>query len=129
MPAGEAFTARQQEDIERVLRLAHEESGLFYSVYVGSLEGDPREYAEKLHGALEKPNDSVLVAVDPGVRRLEIVTGPNARRYLDDRACGLAALTMTTAFAAGDLVGGICSGIRSLSEHARHPKTLHLDTP
>jgi uncharacterized membrane protein YgcG len=71
----------------------------------------------------------VLVAVDPSARRLEIVMGEDLRGRLDDRACGLAALAMTTAFAAGDLAGGIVNGIRSMAEHARAPRTLHLDTP
>jgi uncharacterized membrane protein YgcG len=35
---------------------------------------------------------------------------------------------MTSAFQAGDLAGGIVSGIRSLAEHARVPKSLHTDT-
>lgn len=129
MPAGEAFTQRQEEDVVRALRLAEQESDLRFSVYVGSLEGDPRGYARRLHGALEEPERSVLVAVDPGNRRLEIVTGEAARTELPDRDCGLAALTMTTAFAAGDLAGGIVSGVQMLGEHARHPRPLHLDTP
>ena len=46
------------------------------------------------------------VAVDPAARALEIVTGPGARRYLDDRACALGALTMTSQLVTGDLAGG-----------------------
>ena len=36
---------------------------------------------------------------------------------------------MTTAFAGGDLAGGIATGVRMLGDHARAPKTLHTDTP
>jgi hypothetical protein len=129
VPAGDAFTPRQYEDIVRALRLAGQQSELAFSVYVGSLEGDPREHARTLHAALAEPAGSVLVAVDPGSRRLEIVTGELAQRYLSDRDCGLAALTMTTAFTVGDLAGGIVSGVQTLAEHARHPRSLHLDTP
>jgi hypothetical protein len=85
--------------------------------------------AERLHAALDAPESSVLVAVDPAARSLEIVNGEGLRHRLDDRACGLAALAMTTAFAAGDLSGGIVNGVQSLAEHARAPRTLHLDTP
>ena len=114
----------------RAIRLARQESELPVSVYVGTLEGDSRAMAQQLHGALgESAADSVLVAVDPGARRVEIVTGPRARRRLDDRAAGLAAMTMTTAFQAGDLSGGIANGVLALAEHAHTPRSLHTDTP
>ncbi len=129
MPAGDAFSQRQRDDIMRAIRFAESEGDLAVSVYVGQLEGPARPRAERLHAALDDPERSVLVAVDPSGRQLEIVTGTGLRGRLDDRACGLAALAMTTAFSAGDLSGGIVNGIRSMAEHARAPRTLHLDTP
>jgi len=47
------------------------------------------------------------------------------RRDLDDSEVRLAALSMQTAFAAGDLVGGIKQGVLMLAEHARKPRMLH----
>jgi hypothetical protein len=32
---------------------------------------------------------------------------------------------MKSAFAAGDLVGGITQGVQQLAEHARHPQVRH----
>jgi uncharacterized membrane protein YgcG len=126
VPAGEAFSQRQNDDIVRAIRLARQESDLPVSVYVGTLEGDPRDVARLLHGALgDEADQSVLVAVDPGARRLEIVTGKVVRRRLDDRSAGLAAMVMTSAFQAGDLSGGIANGIISLAEHAHTPRSLH----
>jgi uncharacterized membrane protein YgcG len=49
------------------------------------------------------------------------------RRDLDDPAVRLAALAMQSAFAAGDLVGGIKQGVQMLADHARKPRTLHSD--
>jgi hypothetical protein len=34
---------------------------------------------------------------------------------------------MQTAFAAGDLVGGIARGLMTLAEHARRPRMLHAE--
>ena len=130
MPAGEAFSERQQDDIVRAIRTARSEADLPVSVYVGALDGDSRATALRLHGALgAEAADSVLVAVDPGARRVEIVSGAEIRRRLDDRSAGLAAISMTSAFQAGDLAGGISSGILSLAEHARAPRSLHTDQP
>jgi hypothetical protein len=56
--------------------------------------------------------------VSPGDRLLEIVTGKESARRLSDRACALAALSMTTSFAGGDLTGGVVTGLRMLSESA-----------
>ena len=129
MPAGEAFTSGQREEISRAIRNAESVSGLTFSVYVGASEGETRAFAEQLHAQLPDPERSVLVLVDPGGRRLEVVTGLEAAEAVDDTGAALAALGMQTAFAAGDLVGGICAGLQQLGERARRPRTLHADTP
>ena len=119
MPAGEAFTERETDEILRSLRIAEHGANLRMSVYVGDLGGDARARARDLHAQFGgEAAHTVLVAVDPGSRRLEIVTGAEAHYRLDDRACSLAAMTMTSAFAAGDLAGGIATGVRMLGDHA-----------
>lgn len=118
MPAGDAFTRQQREELERVLSQVLQDSRLSVGVYVGPLAEDPRGTAQRLHAGLPVPAHAVLVAVDPEGRRVEIVTGAEVRGRLDDRSCGLAAMTMSSAFAAGDLVGGVVTGVRTLAEHA-----------
>jgi uncharacterized membrane protein YgcG len=118
-----------REEIARAVALAEVASGVGFSVYVGDLGSDSRKRAMTLHGALaEKASDSVLLAVDPGTRRIEVVTGEHVKWYLDDRACALGIAAMTSSLAAGDLVGGIVNGLRTLAEHARHPRVLHTET-
>jgi uncharacterized membrane protein YgcG len=113
------FTDAQIRDITRACTQASGETGLHYSVYVGPVEGEIRDHAERLHAALGAlASRGVLVLIAPGDRQLEIVTGKESSRRLSDRACALAALSMTTAFAGGDLVGGIVTGLRMLSEAA-----------
>jgi uncharacterized membrane protein YgcG len=119
VPSGEAFTDAQIREISRACGQAGQESGLHYSVYVGPVEGDIRDHAERLHAALgARAAAGVLLLVAPGDRQLEIVTGKESSRRLSDRSCALAALSMTTAFSGGDLVGGIVTGVRMLSESA-----------
>jgi hypothetical protein len=55
---------------------------------------------------------------------LEIVTGVESSRRLADRGCELAVLGMVTSFKAGDLAGGLTSGLRVLSDHAG-PASAH----
>lgn len=129
MVDGEVLTPRQEDEINRAIDIAQRESGLSFTAYVGPATGDLVAFARRVLAALPDPGQSVVVVVDPTQRRLEIVTGNVAARNLDDRSCALAAATMTSAFAAGDLSGGIGSGIVLLGEQARHPRTLHLDNP
>lgn len=117
------FSAKQLERLDEALTMASRETGIDFSVYVGRLDGDTRESAERLHSGMgEKAANGVLVAVDPGQRALEIVTGWESVKRLPDRSCALAALSMTAAFGSGDLVGGIVNGLRMLSDQAGHPR-------
>ena len=127
MPSGDAFTAAQRRDIDKAIRDAETLCRFEFSVFVGASEGETRPFAERLHAALVAPARSVLVLVDPAARVVEIVTGAQTRRTLDDAEVRLAALTMQTAFAAGDLVGGIKTGVMQLAEHARRPRLLHTE--
>jgi uncharacterized membrane protein YgcG len=122
---GEAFTTAQRHEIDRAIRDAETASRVEFSVFVGRAEGETRPFAERLHDSLVAPARSVLVMVDPAAKLLEIVTGAEVRRLLDDAEVKLAALTMQTAFAAGDLVGGITRGVQQLAEHARRPQVRH----
>ncbi|HEX6759004.1 MAG TPA: DUF5130 family protein [Propionibacteriaceae bacterium] len=125
MPAGDSFTPSQLEWIKRAVRNAETISGLTFSLFVGVSEEDSRAYAERLHKALTDPDHSVLVMCDLEFRKLEIVTGIEARRVLSDLECRLAAAAMLTSFAGGDIVGGLTAGVQQLGEAARQPKTLH----
>jgi uncharacterized membrane protein YgcG len=129
VPAGDSFTPSQREWLTRAVRNAEVSSSLTFSLFVGISEEDSRAYAERLHRTLADPDHSVLVMCDPEFRKLEIVTGVEARRALDDLECRLAAAAMQTSFAGGDIVGGLAAGIQQLGEAARQPKTLHASRP
>jgi hypothetical protein len=127
--AGETFTVDQRRAIDRAIREAEEGSGLAFCVRIGGVEGEPRTVARSLLMRMPDPARSVVVLVDPAERAIEIVTGSVAQRSLSDSECGLAALAMQGAFTAGDLPGGVISGLQQLGEHARAPRTLHNDGP
>ncbi|HSE69595.1 MAG TPA: DUF5130 family protein [Nocardioidaceae bacterium] len=127
MPAGDTFTASERHEIDRAIRDAETICRFEFSVFVGSSEGETGPFAQRLHSTLTAPDRSVLVLVDPTARIVEIVTGAEVRRDLEDKEVRLAALSMQAAFAAGDLVGGIKQGVLMLAEHARRPRMLHAD--
>ncbi|WP_238343146.1 DUF5130 family protein [Nocardioides cynanchi] len=119
------FNASQRVAIDQTIRAAEQVSRFEFSVFVGNAEGEPRQFAERLHAALSTPDRSILIMVDPGARHLEVVTGPEVRRLLSDHEVALAVLEMRTEFAAGDVVRGLRRGISMLAMQARAPRTLH----
>jgi uncharacterized membrane protein YgcG len=125
VPGGEGFTAAERQQIDKAIRAAEVESRFEFSVYVGPADEDTRAFAEGLHAALVAPARSVLVMVDPVAKALEVVTGEQARRELDDNEVRLALADMQTDFATGDLASGIVRGVNRLAAHARGPRTLH----
>jgi uncharacterized membrane protein YgcG len=115
------FTTRQLLRLDEALRIADQQTGLTFSVYIGELEEPVRDHAERLHRQIDGAAKAVLVAVSPNQRLLEIVTGSEARKRISDRDAKLAALSMAASFAGGDLAGGVLAGLDQLATHAgRH---------
>ncbi|MBY8854710.1 DUF5130 domain-containing protein, partial [Saccharothrix sp. MB29] len=77
-----------------------------------ALGSDSRARAEELHAATPRPTHAVLVAVSPGERVVEVVTGEESHRRLADRGAKLAVMSMVASFKEGDLAGGLISGLR-----------------
>ena len=125
MPGGDLFSSQERYTLDETIRRAEQLSRVEFSLFVGTAEGEPRAFATRLHNSLVAPARSVLIMVDPDARALEIVTGGYVRRTLRDSEVNLAALQMQSAFAAGDLVGGLKRVIEMLSQHARPQNTLH----
>jgi len=128
VPSGDGFSADQRYDIDRAIRAAETVCRYEFSVYVGAADGEAGPFAQRLHASLVAPARSVLIMVDPAARMLEIVTGSVVRRDLSDESVRLAAVAMESAFAEGDLVGGIKRGLAQLADAARKPATLHASS-
>ena len=65
------FTTRQLLRLDEALRVADEQTGLTFSVYIGELDVPTREAAEKLQKQIDDADYAVLIAVSPNQRRLE----------------------------------------------------------
>jgi hypothetical protein len=116
------FSYQDLARLDEALTMSSRETGLRITLYIGDLGSDTRATVEDLHARSgSDPSNSVLVALSPGQRVLEIVTGAAAARRLPDRACALAVLSMTSRLGSGDLVGAIVNGLRQLSDAAGHP--------
>ena len=78
-PSDHPFTPVQLTRLDEALTMASRQSGLRFSVYLGDLGDAPNERVAELHDQLEGSSEAVLVAVSPGQRVVEVLTGPEAR--------------------------------------------------
>lgn len=113
------FSSSQLSRIDEALTRTSAETGLQFTVYVGALGARTRERAEELHATLgDSAADAVLIAVSPGERVVEVVTGEESVRRVDDHGAKIAVGSMVSRFTESDLVGGIVEGLRVLGDHA-----------
>lgn len=119
------FSYQELARLDEALTMSSRETGLRFTLYIGDLGRQTRLRAEELHSLSGgNTSEAVLIAISPGQKVVEVVTGAAAARRMPDRACALAVLSMTTTFANGDLIGGIVGGLRQLSDQAGHPSGL-----
>lgn len=113
------FTAVQLSRLDEALTLASRSTGLQFSIFLGALGQDTRVEAERLHASIgANATHAVLIALCPGLRKVELVTGQEASLRLPDRGCKLAVMSMVASFKEGDLIGGLVSGLRMLCDQA-----------
>jgi uncharacterized protein DUF5130 len=116
--SGIPFSPTQLTRLDEALTLSSRGTGLDFTVYIGDLGEDTRQEAERVHADAPGVSTAVLIAVSPGQRAVEIVTGEEAARRISDRGCKLAVMSMVASFKEGDLIGGLVSGLRMLSDQA-----------
>lgn len=113
------FSEAQLTRLDEALTFASRDTGIDFSIYVGDLGQDTRASAEELVRKLgEKSTNSVVIAVSPGQRVVELVTGATAKHRLSERSAKLAVMTMVASFREGDIVGGLVGGLRMLDDQA-----------
>jgi hypothetical protein len=113
------FSSSQLSRLDEALTLACRETGLLFTLWIGALGTRSRERAEELHASLgDRAAEAVVVAVSPGERVVEVVTGAESSRRIDDRAAKLAVMSMVASFKESDLVGGMVEGLTMLADQA-----------
>ena len=121
-PAGEAdqpLTTAQLELLDDVIREAEGFTGLRFSAYLGDLGSNSGSTAQSLLSGLGADAEAaVLLAVSPGERVVEVVTGAESARRISDRAARLAVLAVVSSCTDGDIPGALVTGVRILADQA-----------
>jgi hypothetical protein len=117
--SGQAFGPRELQRLDDLVADAEQATGLRFAAYLGDLGDDTRAGAEGLLDAFDDDAPyTALVAISPGQRVVEIVTGTEAALRIGERGARAAVLSVQAACADGDLFGGLANGIRILTDHA-----------
>ncbi len=113
------LTRNELELLDDVLIEAERATGLRFTAFVGDLGSDTRAAAESLLASLDAMAPvSVLLAISPGQRVVEVVTGGEAARRISDRGARLAVMAVTAACGVGDVAGALVNGIKILADQA-----------
>lgn len=117
--ADEPLRQKDLQSLDLVIADAERASGLRFAVYLGDLGQDSRETAESLITGLgpDAPY-AILLAVSPGQRVVEVVTGTEAALRVSDRAARLAVLSVLAAAESGDIPRALENGVRVLADQA-----------
>lgn len=109
----------QRRGLDDAIADAEHATGLRFATFLGDLGPDPRSRAEELLASLgaDAPYGA-LIALSPGQRRAEIVTGTEAALRISDRSARSALLSATAACKDGDLPGALINAVRILADHA-----------
>jgi hypothetical protein len=115
----QALTTRQLQGLDDVIAEAEHATGLRFAAYLGGLGTDTRSGAE---GLLDSFGDdapyTVLVAISPAQRVVEVVTGTEAALRISNRAARVAVLSVVASCSDGDIPGALTAGIRILADQA-----------
>ena len=117
--AGRPFDEKGLGLLDEVIDQAEQVTGLRFSAYLGDLGNDSRATAKSLLAGLgADATSAVLVAVSPGQRVVEVVTGAQAARRISDRSARLAVLSVVSSALDGDLLGALVNAVRTLADQA-----------
>lgn len=117
--APQVLSTRELQGLDEVIAEAEQATGLRFAAYLGNLGADTRAGAEDLLGAFggDAPY-TVLVAISPGQRVVEVVTGTEAALRISDRGARVAVLSVVASCTDGDLPGALTNAIRILADQA-----------
>ncbi|CAM2955135.1 DUF5130 domain-containing protein [Skermania piniformis] len=109
------FTETELIQLDNALTDAIRQTLIRFNVYIGDLGNDPAAGADELFPRTPDPAHSVLLAVSPNQRRIEVRTGRAVADRADHRVAQLGVTAATSAFKDGDLIDGLVSAVRVMS--------------
>ncbi|MFI7665848.1 MULTISPECIES: DUF5130 domain-containing protein [Nocardia] len=118
--AGAVFKEAPFSDDERlamdnVLTEATRATKVRFNIYIGDLGADPAAGADAVFPATPEAARSVLIAVSPNDKAIEVRSGHEVADRANDRVCQLGVTAALSSFRQGQLIDGLVSAVRVMA--------------
>ncbi|MEV0293971.1 DUF5130 domain-containing protein [Nocardia sp. NPDC050710] len=118
--AGDVFKEAPFSDDERlaidnVLTEATRATKVRFNIYIGDLGSDPAAGADAIFPATLEAARSVLIAVSPNNKAIEVRSGHDVADRANDRVCQLGVTAALSSFRQGELIDGLISAVRVMA--------------
>ncbi|OCF87550.1 DUF5130 domain-containing protein [Nocardia brasiliensis] len=118
--AGDVFKEAPFSDDERlaidnVLTEATRATKVRFNIYIGDLGTDPAAGADAIFPSTPEAPASVLIAVSPNDKAIEVRSGREIADRANDRVCQLGVTAALSSFRQGQLIDGLVSAVRVMA--------------
>ncbi|QIS10138.1 DUF5130 domain-containing protein [Nocardia arthritidis] len=118
--AGAVFKEAPFSDPERlamdnVLTEATRATKVRFNIYIGHLGEDPAAGADAIFPKTPEAARSVLIAVSPNDKAIEVRSGREVADRANDRVCQLGVTAALSSFRQGQLIDGLVSAVRVMA--------------
>jgi hypothetical protein len=118
--AGDVFKEAPFSDPERLLldntlTEATRATKVRFNIYIGDLRPDPESGVDALFPATPEAARSVLIAVSPNDRAVEVRSGRDIADRVNDRVCQLGVTAALSSLRQGELVDGLVSALKVMA--------------
>ncbi|MFQ6396843.1 DUF5130 domain-containing protein [Nocardia sp. KC 131] len=118
--AGDVFKEAPFSDDERlamdnVLTEATRATKVRFNIYIGDLGEDAAAGVDAIFPTTPEATHSVLIAVSPNDRAIEVRSGSAVADRANDRVCQLGVTAALSSFRQGQLIDGLISAVRVMA--------------
>jgi hypothetical protein len=110
------FPVMQLVALDDALTYGSRASKARMAVYIGDLGEDPALRAREILAQVPTPNDAVLLAVSPDQHVIEVVYGAGVQGRGGESAAPLGVAAAASGFKEGNLIDGLVSAVRVMSD-------------
>ncbi|WP_433599117.1 DUF5130 domain-containing protein [Nocardia sp. CA-135953] len=109
------FSDDERLTIDNVLTEATRATKVRFNIYIGDLGADPAAGADAVFPATPEAARSVLIAVSPNDKAIEVRSGHEVADRANDRVCQLGVTAALSSFRQGQLIDGLVSAVRVMA--------------
>ncbi|MET7767273.1 DUF5130 domain-containing protein [Nocardia sp. NPDC005366] len=109
------FSDNERLAIDNVLTEATRATKVRFNIYIGDLGADPAAGVDAIFPTTPEAARSVLIAVSPNDKAIEVRSGADVADRANDRVCQLGVTAALSSFRQGEMIDGLVSAIRVMA--------------